>query len=361
MEYAPPLPPPPTVSRSTSSSFLDPSDFPLLRPTAPPSASSTSSGLPGNPLPMSIVVGGQQPKIYAENFPALPGATTTASSSSSSSRAIGSSSSAPQPQQAQAQSSATNPFIMFAQQSQQKPLASAASQPPVHQHSLLPKPAPQSHSVALAGLHQELNNNDPYGLMGLMGVIRMKDPDRGKLALGMDLTTLGLDLNSDECLYNVFQGPWDDDVANPDSATTTSTAPVLFHLPTYYPKTSNQVRHELFKDLSLDCLFAIFYSVIRDVLQLYAAVELSKRKWYFHIELKIWFTSQTSTTTTTSSNKSTGNNIMFFDLGTWERKFYVGTRFQNGFLPENGFLAEDTIQLAFKQAQASMKPARAWS
>lgn len=355
MEYAPPLPPPPSVSRS--SSFLDPSDFPLLRPTAPLlSAPSAASGLPGNPLPMSIVVGGQQPRIYAENFPALPGAAPAA---------ISRSSSAPQP--APAQSSAVNPFTMFVQQSQQKPLPAASQPPPVQQQpSLLPKPLPQPHSVAAGaagtGLQQDANNS-PYGLMGLMGVIRMEDPDRGRLALGMDLTTLGLDLNSDECLYNVFQGPWDDDVASADAAAATGTsptAPVLFHLPAYYPKTSNPVRHELFKDLSLDCLFAVFYSVIRDVLQLYAAVELSKRKWYFHIELKIWFTSQ-APNPASSSNKPAANSIMFFDLGTWERKFYVGTRFQNGFLPENGFLAEDTIQLAFKQAQASMKPARAWS
>lgn len=39
---------------------------------------------------------------------------------------------------------------------------------------------------------------DPYGLLGLLGVIRMTDPDRSMLALGSDLTTLGLDLNTAE-------------------------------------------------------------------------------------------------------------------------------------------------------------------
>lgn len=39
---------------------------------------------------------------------------------------------------------------------------------------------------------------DAYGLLGLLGVIRMTNPDRSMLALGSDLTTLGLDLNTAE-------------------------------------------------------------------------------------------------------------------------------------------------------------------
>ncbi|KAG0179506.1 hypothetical protein DFQ28_002736 [Apophysomyces sp. BC1034] len=41
-------------------------------------------------------------------------------------------------------------------------------------------------------------NADSYGLLGLLGVIRMTNPDRSMLALGSDLTTLGLDLNTAE-------------------------------------------------------------------------------------------------------------------------------------------------------------------
>jgi CCR4-NOT transcription complex subunit 2 len=40
----------------------------------------------------------------------------------------------------------------------------------------------------------------PY-LLGLLSVIRMSDPDLTTLALGTDLTTLGLNLNSPEPLY----------------------------------------------------------------------------------------------------------------------------------------------------------------
>jgi len=39
---------------------------------------------------------------------------------------------------------------------------------------------------------------DRWGLLGLLSVIRMTDPDLNILALGTDLTTLGLNLNSPE-------------------------------------------------------------------------------------------------------------------------------------------------------------------
>ena len=49
-----------------------------------------------------------------------------------------------------------------------------------------------------------------YGLLGLLGVIRMSDADRNALALGSDLTSLGLNLNSPEQLYSTFASPWSD-------------------------------------------------------------------------------------------------------------------------------------------------------
>ena len=52
-------------------------------------------------------------------------------------------------------------------------------------------------AVNLDGSQQD-SAPDPYGLLGLLGVIRMTDPDLSMLALGSDLTTLGLDLNTPE-------------------------------------------------------------------------------------------------------------------------------------------------------------------
>jgi hypothetical protein len=47
-----------------------------------------------------------------------------------------------------------------------------------------------------------------YGLLGLLHVIRMTEPDLTMLALGTDLTGLGLNLNSPDPLYKVgWHGP----------------------------------------------------------------------------------------------------------------------------------------------------------
>jgi CCR4-NOT transcription complex subunit 2 len=52
-----------------------------------------------------------------------------------------------------------------------------------------------------------------YGLLGLLGVIRMTDADRNALALGSDLTLLGLNLNSNDQLYSTFASPWSENPA----------------------------------------------------------------------------------------------------------------------------------------------------
>jgi hypothetical protein len=47
-----------------------------------------------------------------------------------------------------------------------------------------------------------------FGLLGLLGVIRMTDADRNALALGSDLTMLGLSLGSSEQIYSTFASPF---------------------------------------------------------------------------------------------------------------------------------------------------------
>lgn len=49
-----------------------------------------------------------------------------------------------------------------------------------------------------------------FGLMGILSVIRMTEPDLNTLALGTDLTSLGLNLNSADSLYATFASPWAD-------------------------------------------------------------------------------------------------------------------------------------------------------
>ncbi|KAM0001406.1 putative CCR4-NOT complex subunit/5 domain superfamily protein [Helianthus debilis subsp. tardiflorus] len=52
---------------------------------------------------------------------------------------------------------------------------------------------------------------DRFGLVGILSVIRMSDPDLTSLALGINLTTLGLNLNSSENLHRTFGSPWLDE------------------------------------------------------------------------------------------------------------------------------------------------------
>ena len=57
---------------------------------------------------------------------------------------------------------------------------------------------------------------DSYGLLGLLTVISMSDADVTTLALGTDLTTLGLHLNGVEPVYDTFASPWADYPIKPD-------------------------------------------------------------------------------------------------------------------------------------------------
>ena len=60
----------------------------------------------------------------------------------------------------------------------------------------------------------DINNNKnlssvgKFGLLGLLGVIRMESNNVNMLALGDDLTTLGLNLNSPDVLHSTFLNPW---------------------------------------------------------------------------------------------------------------------------------------------------------
>ncbi|KAK8463310.1 hypothetical protein SEVIR_1G349000v4 [Setaria viridis] len=123
---------------------------------------------------------------------------------------------------------------------------------------------------------------DPYGLLGLLGVIRMNDAELVSLALGIDLTTLGLNLNSPDNLYKTFGSPWSNEPAKGDPD---------FHIPAcYFSEQSSPLQPLVFQKLHMLTLFYIFYSMPKDEAQLYAAYELCNRGWFYHKELRSWFT-----------------------------------------------------------------------
>ncbi|KAG1450254.1 hypothetical protein G6F46_002815 [Rhizopus delemar] len=163
---------------------------------------------------------------------------------------------------------------------------------------------------------------DPYGLLGLLGVIRMTDPDRSMLALGSDLTTLGLDLNTADSIYSTFISPWSD----------TQTLPGLNIEPGYsLPACYRQVRatppaHQRMRTFSDEILFYIFYCMPKDIAQEAAAQELYARHWRYHKELGLWLTKETDENgrpvqsfRRTSSNGLDRGVFVFFDPTSWQK------------------------------------------
>merc|ERR1712032_1663865 len=92
-----------------------------------------------------------------------------------------------------------------------------------------------------------------YGLLGLLNVIRMTDPDLNTLALGSDLTSLGLNLNSSKCLYATFASPWADGPSKTEPQ---------YQLPLcYYMQQTPPLKHAHLQKFQLETLFHIFYAM----------------------------------------------------------------------------------------------------
>jgi len=141
--------------------------------------------------------------------------------------------------------------------------------------------------------------DDQYGLLGLLAVIRMTDVNLNTLALGQDLTTLGLNLNSQECLYSTFGSPWSDPPSSAEPDFSLPPCYTVARAPTFMP--SHMAK---FKPRTL---FYIFYCMPRDAMQVHAAIELHKRHWQYHKALQKWFTLEQGA-------------YMFFDTDTWDKR-----------------------------------------
>ncbi|GAA5867055.1 hypothetical protein JCM1840_001469 [Sporobolomyces johnsonii] len=154
---------------------------------------------------------------------------------------------------------------------------------------------------------------DRFGLLGLLHIIKTADPDVGMLALGNDLTNLGLDLGAPDHLYSSFITPWSDSKA----ASMLNIEPE-FHLPSCYnvqpPPANTKIGN--FSD---ETLFFIFYSQPRDAMQEMAAHELYKHNWRYHKELRLWLTKEAGTEPTQKTATYERGSYIFFDPVLWER------------------------------------------
>ncbi|CZT98949.1 CCR4-NOT transcription complex [Plasmodium falciparum IGH-CR14] len=153
-------------------------------------------------------------------------------------------------------------------------------------------------------------NRKNYGLLGILKVIKMTDPNLNILAIGSDLTTLGLNLNSPNYICTSVSSPFSENpIENEED----------FIKPVSYLNTKFQIRLSLLLKLQTETLFYIFYNLPRDVLQAYAASELYIRKWIYHIIYKKWFTPNNATSTI---NLEKCASWIYFDPLTWSKKTY---------------------------------------
>uniref|UniRef100_A0A2P2LU45 CCR4-NOT transcription complex subunit n=1 Tax=Rhizophora mucronata TaxID=61149 RepID=A0A2P2LU45_RHIMU len=151
---------------------------------------------------------------------------------------------------------------------------------------------------------------DPFGLLGLLSVIRMSDPDLTSLALGIDLTTLGLNLNSAENLHKTFGSPWSDEPAKGDPE---------FSVPQcYYAKQPPVLHQGYFSKFLVETLFYIFYSMPKDEAQLFAANELYNRGWFYHKEHRLWFIRVLNVEPLVKTNTYERGSYHCFDPNTFE-------------------------------------------
>jgi CCR4-NOT transcription complex subunit 2 len=157
---------------------------------------------------------------------------------------------------------------------------------------------------------------DQFGMIGLLTFIRAAetDPNLVSLALGTDLTTLGLNLNSDVDLFPTFGGPWADTPCRPQD--------IDFHVPHEY-LTNTTIRDKLapvklnrYKD---DILFFLFYTNVGDVLQLAAAAELHNRDWRYHKEEQLWITRAHGMVPTEKTQTYERGTYYFFDVASWRK------------------------------------------
>ncbi|MCJ1478568.1 hypothetical protein MMC13_007249 [Lambiella insularis] len=128
----------------------------------------------------------------------------------------------------------------------------------------------------------QMSELDRFGLAGILETIRSDNQDVSGLAIGQDLTTLGLDLNSQEPLYPTFAGPFASFPTRPMQPD--------FTLPGCYTVLNVHKLDEKIASFSDETLLYMFYTMPRDIMQEVAAIELTNRLWRYHKELKVWLT-----------------------------------------------------------------------
>ncbi|RMX41896.1 hypothetical protein pdam_00006627 [Pocillopora damicornis] len=157
---------------------------------------------------------------------------------------------------------------------------------------------------------------DQFGMIGLLTFIRAAEtePNLVTLALGSDLTTLGLNLNSPESLYHTFGSPFADSPCRPHE--------IDYHVPSEY-RINSFIRDKLapikLSRYTEDLLFYLYYTNGGDILQLAAAAELYARDWRYHKDERLWLTRAPGVDPQVKTNSYERGTYYFFDCSTWRK------------------------------------------
>lgn len=169
-----------------------------------------------------------------------------------------------------------------------------------------------AHLMSAFPLAPGSSGEDRYKLIGLLGIIRMTEQDVSMLALGSDLTTLGLNLNSPEPLYPTFASPWAEGPLR-------SKEP-QFQLPSCYAVKSPGVPLlQRLNQVSDETLLYLFYTSPMDVLQQVAACLLYSRDWRYHKEQKVWITRAPGMELMQKTTTFERGTYIVFDVASWKK------------------------------------------
>lgn len=153
---------------------------------------------------------------------------------------------------------------------------------------------------------------DKWGIKGLRTLMNTY-PDYHAMIIGMDPSTIGLDLSSPELISTQVYSLFDD--APPKPTVNLN----KFRLPECYSVTNVQPIDTKIQSFNEETLFWIFYSCPLDAKQQMAAVELHSRNWRWHKKLQVWLTKDEHMTPQILSPNHERGYYIVWDTATWRK------------------------------------------
>ncbi|EHK43142.1 hypothetical protein TRIATDRAFT_320449 [Trichoderma atroviride IMI 206040] len=153
---------------------------------------------------------------------------------------------------------------------------------------------------------------DKWGIKGLRTLMN-NYPDYHAMIIGMDPSSIGLDLSSPDLISTQMYSVLDDTPPKPTVNTN------KFRLPDCYSVTNVQPIETKIQSFNEETLFWIFYSCPLDAKQQMAAVELHSRNWRWHKKLQVWLTKDEHMTPQILSPNHERGYYIVWDTATWRK------------------------------------------